>query len=170
MRIHLILLAVCLALFSAASGNTQSSAPDLILFNGKIFTSNVDQLHVEALAIRADRIVAVGDSAKIKSLAGPATKSIDLGGRTVIPGINDAHLHLGIQPADTVELKLSGINPPWDEVKSAIGAAAVKAPKGAIISAEIGPAIFFNLDVNRQFARQDFARPSGNAHDADRPR
>ena len=47
-------------------------------------------------------------------------------------------------------MKLSGINPSWDEVKSALGAAAANAPEGAILSAEIGPAIFFNLDVNRE--------------------
>jgi len=137
-------------MFLASAENAQSSAPDLILFNGKVFTSNVKQLYAEAVAIRGDRIVSVGGSSKIKSMAGPSTKLVDLGGRTVIPGINDAHLHFGIQPANTVELKLSGINPQWDEVKSAMIAALAKAPSGAFISAEIGPAIFFNLDVNRE--------------------
>jgi predicted amidohydrolase YtcJ len=151
MRIYLaIFLNFCAVLFSAGFTSAQSSAPDLVLLNGKIFTSNTAQLYVEAVAIRGDRIVAVGESAKMKSLAGPATKSIDLGGRTVIPGINDAHLHLGIQPANMVDVKLSGINPSWDEVKSALAAAAANAPKGAIISAEVGPAIFFNLDVDRE--------------------
>jgi len=151
MRIYVaILLTLCAALLFTPSEKAQSSPPDLILLNGKIFTSNVEQLYVEAVAIRGDRIVAVGESSRIKSLAGPATKSVDLGGRTVIPGINDAHVHLGIQPANTVELELGGINPPWNEVKSAISAAATKAPKGAFISAQIGPAVFFNLDVNRE--------------------
>lgn len=151
MRIYLaIFLALCAALFFTAAENTQSSAPDLILFNGKIFTSNVQQLYVEAVAIRGDRSVAVGETSKIKSSAGHSTKLIDLGGRTVIPGINDAHLHLGIQPSDTVELHLSGLNPSWDEVKPALAAAATKAPKGAFLSAEVGPAVFFNLDVNRE--------------------
>jgi predicted amidohydrolase YtcJ len=151
MRIYLaIFLTFSAALFLASVENAQSSAPDLILFNGKVFTSNVKQLYAEAVAIRGYRIVSVGGSSKIKSIAGPSTKLVDLGGRTVIPGINDAHLHFGIQPANTVELKLSGINPPWDEVKSAIIAALAKAPSGAFISAEIGPAIFFNLDVSRE--------------------
>jgi predicted amidohydrolase YtcJ len=151
MRIYLAaFLNFCAVLFSAGLASAQSSAPDLILLNGKIFTGNTAQLYVEALAIRGDRIVAIGESAKMKSLAGPATKSVDLGGRTVIPGINDAHVHLGIQPANMVDLKLSGINPPWDEVKLALATAAAKAPKGAILSAEIGPAVFFNLDVNRE--------------------
>jgi len=151
MRIYLaIFLNFCAVLFSAGLTSAQSSAPDLLLLNGKIFTSNASQLYVEAVAIRGDRIVAVGESAKMKSLAGPATKSIDLGGRTVIPGINDAHVHLGIQPANTVELDLSGLNPSWDEVKKALATAAAKAPKGATLSGEIGPATFFNLDCNRE--------------------
>jgi predicted amidohydrolase YtcJ len=151
MRIYVtIFLALCAVLFSTAPQSTQSSPPDLILFNGKIFTSNSAQLYIEALAIRGDRIVAVGASSKIKALAGPATKSVDLGGRTVIPGINDAHIHMGIQPANTVELHLNGLNPSWAELKPALTAAAAKAPKEAFISAEIGLAIFFNLDVNRE--------------------
>ncbi len=145
-----IFLALCASLFSTAPANAQSSPPDLVLFNGKIFTSDSAQLYVEAIAIRGDRIIALGKSAAIKSSAGSSTKLIDLGGRTVIPGINDAHLHMGIQPANTVELELSGLNPAWDEVKAALASAAAKAPKDAILSAEIGPAIFFNLGVNRE--------------------
>src|ERR1700685_384041 len=108
MRIYLaIFLTFSAALFLASVENAQSSAPDLILFNGKVFTSNVKQLYAEAVAIRGYRIVSVGGSSKIKSIAGPSTKLVDLGGRTVIPGINDAHLHFGIQPANTGALKAS---------------------------------------------------------------
>jgi predicted amidohydrolase YtcJ len=91
----------------------QESIPDLILFNGKIFTSDVAHPYVQALAIRGERVVATGDTDKIKALAGPRTKQIDLAGRTVIPGINDAHIHLEIQPASSVELQFEGPNPVW---------------------------------------------------------
>src|SRR5581483_4333676 len=47
----------------------------------------------EAVAIQANRIVAVGSSSEINKLTGPATKVIDLRGRRVVPGFNDAHLH-----------------------------------------------------------------------------
>src|SRR5712692_11336262 len=77
----------------------QQAPPDLILLNGKIFTSDEAHPYVEALAIRGERIVATGTSEKIRSLAGPQTKRIDLGGRVVIPGINDAHHHRDFQPA-----------------------------------------------------------------------
>src|SRR5690348_2213121 len=76
---------VCLLALSA-SAVSQQSAPDLILVNGKIFTGDAANPYVQALAIRGERIVATGSSDKIKALAGTATKRIDLGGHTVIPG------------------------------------------------------------------------------------
>jgi len=77
----------------------QQSPPDLILLNGKIFTSDAAHPDLEALAIRGERIVATGTSEKIGALAGPQTKRIDLGGRVVIPGINEAHYHCVFEPA-----------------------------------------------------------------------
>jgi predicted amidohydrolase YtcJ len=74
----------CVSLSSFA----QQTKPDLILFNGKIFTSVAAHPYVEALAIRGDRIVATGDTATIRAIAGPGTRQIDLHGGTAIPGIN----------------------------------------------------------------------------------
>ncbi len=103
-------------------GLAQKASPDLILFNGKVFTSNANQLYAEALAIRRERIVAVGSSKEVIALADQNTKRIDLGGRTVIPGINDAHMHLGIAP-DTYDLPLKSIDPSWKEITDALGSA-----------------------------------------------
>ncbi len=72
-------------LASSLASAAQEPAPDLILYNGKIFTSNAEHPYVQALAIRGERITATGDSTKIIALAGPKTGRIDLGGRTVIP-------------------------------------------------------------------------------------
>jgi predicted amidohydrolase YtcJ len=69
----------------------QQGEPDIILFNGKIFTSIAAHPYVEALVIRGDRIVATGDTKTIQAMAGPKTNAIDLHGGTAIPGINDAH-------------------------------------------------------------------------------
>jgi predicted amidohydrolase YtcJ len=66
---------------------------DLILINGKIVTVDKKFTIAEAVAIKNDRIVAVGTSNKIKKLAGNQTKTIDLKGKTVIPGLIDSHLH-----------------------------------------------------------------------------
>lgn len=97
MRIlRLILSAVCSFAPALARGQeSRASAPDQILVGAKIFTANPTELWAEAVAIRGDRIVAVGTTAKIRALASAATRVIDLGGRTVIPGINDAHDHIG---------------------------------------------------------------------------
>ncbi|HQS24700.1 MAG: hypothetical protein B7Y11_09430 [Sphingobacteriia bacterium 24-36-13] len=68
---------------------------DIILSNGKIFTSDTTQLYVQALAIRKEKIIAIGSNAEIEKYATKNTTRINLEGRTVIPGINDAHNHLG---------------------------------------------------------------------------
>lgn len=69
-------------------------SPDLILINGKIHT--VDRQHpiAEAVAIGAGKFLEVGGNAEVMRLQQPHTQVIDLGGRTVIPGLNDSHLHL----------------------------------------------------------------------------
>ncbi len=143
----------CIAILSLALSHVavecQQAAPDLVLLNGKVFTSDAAHPYVQALAIRGERIVATGDSAKIKALAGPHTKQIDLGGRTVIPGINDAHNHLGIAPSNHIDLELTSPDPAWPEMKAAIAAAVLKAPKGAFINGSMAWKIFRNLAVDR---------------------
>jgi predicted amidohydrolase YtcJ len=67
---------------------------DLILTNGRIWTADAAQPWAEAIAIHGDRIVYVGTSAGAKGIGGSGTKRVDLGGRLVTPGFNDAHLHL----------------------------------------------------------------------------
>lgn len=143
------LLSFLFLLSASALFAGQEPAPDLILVNGKVFTSDAAHTYVHALAIRGERIVATGDSDKIKALAGPQTRLLDLGGRTVIPGINDAHNHLAVLPANKVELEFQGPDPTWAEAKQALTAAALKAPKGTFIFGDIGPDIFHDVEVNR---------------------
>ncbi len=71
----------------------RSTSPDLVLTNGKVFTADPGRPWAEALAIRGERIAAVGSAAEVRALAGPQTRVIDLRGRVVVPGINDAHIH-----------------------------------------------------------------------------
>ena len=75
----------------AAAAFAQSA--DTVLINGKIVTVDNQSSVREAIAIRGGRIQAVGATADIRKLAGPSTRSIDLQGRTVIPGLIDSHLH-----------------------------------------------------------------------------
>jgi hypothetical protein len=85
-------------LFAIASATTmlhaQQPAPDLVLSNGKIITVDERFTIAQAMAIRGDRIVAVGANQEMAQLAGPNTRSIDLRGRAVIPGLIDNHMHL----------------------------------------------------------------------------
>jgi len=66
---------------------------DTILVNGKVVTADERGTLHQALAVSDGRIVALGKSAEIKRLAGKDTRVVDLGGRTVIPGLIDSHMH-----------------------------------------------------------------------------
>jgi predicted amidohydrolase YtcJ len=81
------------AVGTASAGNPVLSPPDLLLVSGKITTEDAKSSSVQALAIRAGDVLATGTNAKILALKGPRTKVIDLGGRRVIPGLIDGHLH-----------------------------------------------------------------------------
>lgn len=69
-------------------------APDLIVVNGTIVTMDPLAPRVEALAVAGGRVIALGNDADIRSLAGAGTEVIDAGGRMVLPGFQDTHIHL----------------------------------------------------------------------------
>ena len=78
-------------LLLAAVASAQQA--DLILHHGKIVTVDAQFRIAEALAVRGDRILAAGTNAEILKLSGPATRQVDLEGRTVLPGLMDTHVH-----------------------------------------------------------------------------
>ena len=77
-------------------GAQQSGAvpADMVLHNGKILTVDAQFSTAQAVAIRGDKIAAVGQNQTILAMAGPNTLRIDLKGRTVVPGLIDTHIHL----------------------------------------------------------------------------
>ena len=77
----------------AASFGAAAQPADMILVGGRVITLDSGSTVAEALALREGRIAAVGSSADILRLAGPSTTRVDLGGRTVIPGLIDSHIH-----------------------------------------------------------------------------
>lgn len=86
--VALVCLTACLVLPAAAQ-----QPVTLILHNGRIWTENPRQKEAEAVALSGSHIVAVGSSAAILKLEQPGTQSLDLEGRRVLPGFNDAHVH-----------------------------------------------------------------------------
>jgi predicted amidohydrolase YtcJ len=85
-----VLVAVALACSNPASAQAPA---DIVLLNGKIVTVDDRFTIGEALAIKGERVLAVGSNAEIEKHKGPLTRAFDLGGRTVIPGLIDNHAH-----------------------------------------------------------------------------
>jgi hypothetical protein len=89
------LLVVVSALTAGVSWLAAQGAPlDVLLVNGKVITVDERFTVVQALGVRGGRIAAVGTNADVTKLAGAATRRIDLGGKAVIPGLIDNHMHL----------------------------------------------------------------------------
>src|ERR1700694_342111 len=87
------LFAALAAIVVAAPANAQAPAADTILVNGKIITLDGASSVAQAIAIQGDRILAVGSNEEVRRRADARTNVIDLGGRTVVPGLMDSHIH-----------------------------------------------------------------------------
>ncbi len=83
-----------LVLGVAAAGGPADTPADLVLTGGRVWTAETEQPWAEAIAIRDGRIVYVGDAAGAARYRGPKTQAVALGGRLVVPGLDDAHIHL----------------------------------------------------------------------------
>jgi predicted amidohydrolase YtcJ len=133
----------CLAFAASHPSAAQRPArpsPDLVLTGGKIFTADPARPWAEAIAIRGDRIVAVGRTVDLARLAGTATRRIALAGRVVIPGINDAHMHLGSVSLGT-SVRAGAGSPPDPTIAmvlDSVRAATRRAPRGTWLTVEIG--------------------------------
>jgi len=102
------------ALLATASApavlRAQAPAPDVILSNGKIITVDNRFSIAQAVAVRGDRIVAVGSNQDVTRLAGPNTRRIDLQGKAVVPGMIDNHAHIMEEGRIWLEeLRLDGV-------------------------------------------------------------
>ena len=113
----------------SASAQIPASAPDTILINGKLVV--YDGVPAQALAVRDGRIAALGATPDIRALADASTRIIDLGGRTVIPGLIDSHIHaIRAGLGYTSELHWFGVRT-LKEALERLRAAAKIAPKGS---------------------------------------
>ncbi len=81
---------------------------DLLLLNGKVYTANAAAPRAEAIAVSGGRIVFVGSNADAEKFRTGARRVVDLGGKTLLPGLNDAHMHLGGVGFRELEFNLEG--------------------------------------------------------------
>src|SRR5215510_4822068 len=98
---------VCLGVaLTAVCGlaQTPQQAVDRIFVNGKIWTADDARPAAEGMAIRGDKIVAVGTTEDVKKLAGPNTAVVDLHGRLIVPGFQDSHAHWPGSSVNDVDL------------------------------------------------------------------
>lgn len=117
------------AIASALNGDL---VPDVVYFNGKIVTLDAAESTVGAVAVKDGKILKVGSSDEMKKLAGTSSRLFDLGGKTVVPGLIDAHCH----PMETIYLKEAWVDCRYPQTKSVkqalenIAEWAKKTPKG----------------------------------------
>ena len=112
-----VLVVVMFALASSMSAQNPSSRPkaDVIFVHGNIYTGVVDSStlvagkRAEAIAVFGDRVLAVGTRDDVMKAKGPDTKVVDLDGHFVMPGFNDAHLHLGEAGREKLSVNLVGV-------------------------------------------------------------
>jgi predicted amidohydrolase YtcJ len=98
-----------LGLTMAFSAGAWAQPADLIVTNAKVVTLDAKSTTAQALAVREGRLLAVGDAAAVARHAGPGTRTVDAGGRTLIPGLIDSHLH-GIRAALSYATEVNWIN------------------------------------------------------------
>lgn len=82
---------------------------DLLLYNGAVCTMDPRHPRAEAVLLRGERILAVGDTATLRGLAGPGAKHLHLQGRTVLPGFADAHVHFTMFGLTLQRVNLAGV-------------------------------------------------------------
>ncbi|MCX3290098.1 amidohydrolase [Streptomyces sp. NEAU-H22] len=109
------------------------TAPTLVLTGGQVLTVDAGFTVAEGVAVRGRDILAVGSDAEMRALAGPGTRIVELGGRTVLPGINDSHLHGAAYGMTKPPFALDVGHPAvrsLADIATAVGRAAGGAPAG----------------------------------------
>lgn len=151
-----VVMTWCLSFTSAFAGHHRT-----LYYNGKVFTSNPEHLWAEGVVVQGNLILAVGATAEVLALKEDDSKLVDLQGRTMIPGFNDAHVH----PFDStsfpraVQLNsatdfIPGPGPTLQEIISLVKQGVANTPKGTWLMASIGSNIVEDPAANR-FALQD---------------
>jgi predicted amidohydrolase YtcJ len=127
---RLVFAVAMIFLFSSAGAYAQQpSFADLVIVHGHVWTVDPENARAEAVAVRDSRIVAVGSDREIAKWIGPATKTIDAQGKSVLPGFIDAHVHFSSGGGEISSVHLRDANTP-QEFARRIGEQARKLGKG----------------------------------------
>jgi len=119
-----------LVVLSVASTSAQTPQPaTLVLRNGKIVTVDASIPEAQAIAVRGDRIAAIGTNDAIQRFIGPNTQVIDLSGQLAIPGLIESHGHFMGLGQSKMTLDLMDVKD-WDEIVEMVAAAAKEAKPG----------------------------------------
>lgn len=107
LRFQLVLALLLSVAGATLAQSPKSTAADTIVLHGKVYTLNVKQPWAQAIAIQGGKIIAVGSDGEIEKLRSKGTKVIDAGGRLVLPGFTDCHIHFidGSLSLDRVNLE-----------------------------------------------------------------
>ena len=137
--------------------------PDLILLGGRVLTLDSALRVEEAVALAGDRITAVGTSANMRRLAGADTRILELHGRTVIPGLVDAHAHMDREGLKLRYPSLAGARSLDDVLQRIEALVKAAAPGDWIVTMPIGdPPYYFDVPANLREKRYP------TRHDLDR--
>ena len=105
-----------------------AGAPDAVYVNGTIYTVDDKNPKATAMAVKGDKFIRIGTDADVRALAGPRTEIVDLQGKTVVPGLIDAHLHFsGIGEA---KMRLDAFWKPKQEILDSVAAEYKRSKKG----------------------------------------
>jgi predicted amidohydrolase YtcJ len=101
-----IIISLSIIIMTISCSNSKKEKADLVIINGKVLTIDKDNPMAQAIAIKGEKIIAVGTTREISGMIDKSsTRVVDAGGRLVTPGFNDAHVHFGPLDPDYIELR-----------------------------------------------------------------
>ena len=128
-KLIVLVTAIIFIVVGKAQSNDRFIGADLIVFNAKITTGSLSQPEASALAVKRGRIYAVGTDAEILSLKDNNTRLIDAGGRRLIPGLNDAHVHVLNERSYNYNVRWDGV-PTLQRALEMLSEQAKRTPEG----------------------------------------
>lgn len=146
--IHRFIVAFFL-FFAAQSVFAATVAADYVLTGGKVYTVNAKQPWAQAIAVKGDRIVYVGDDAGAKKYVGKSTRTVDLGGRMILPGLVESHIHLLVGAVTSSGVHLGMDDTPDSVVRKVVDFAKANPARQVIFGASYNALIFDGNGPNK---------------------